>query len=186
MLIAVAIALLWTHLLTWAGSLLVEDDGPQKAQAAVVLGGDDAGTRILKAAQLAQAGYVPYVLVDGPKTLVGHESDMTIEYAIQKGYPPSLFHALPLPGNLNSTRGETKFVGKYLKEHGIHKILLVTSNYHTHRAAYLMRKQNPGLQVVVVAAPDPSFSPSTWWKSRDGKKTFLFEWMKTIATYLGV
>ncbi len=184
--IAAAVCVLSTPLLTEAGTLLVEDDDPQKAQAAVVPGGDTSGTRILKAAQLAQAGYVPYVLVDGPKSLVGHESDMTIEYATQRGYPPSLFHALPLPSGMNSTRAETAFVGKYLKEQGIHKILLVTSNFHTHRAAYLMRKHNPGLQVVAVAAPDPHFTPDSWWKSREGQKTFAFEWMKTVAAYLGV
>ena len=135
---------------------------------------------------LAQAGYVPYVIVDGPKTLVGHESDILIQYAAQKGYQPSLFRALPLPGGMNSTREETAFAGKYLREHGIHKILLVTSNYHTRRAAYLMRKQNPGLQVVTIAAADPNFDPNIWWKSREGKKVFLLEWMKTIATYFGI
>jgi uncharacterized SAM-binding protein YcdF (DUF218 family) len=172
-------------MLTRAANLLIEDDRPQKAQLAQVLGGDDSGARITKAAQLAQAGYVPYVLVDGPKALIGHESDVVIRYAVQKGYQPSLFRALPLPDGMNSTREETAFSGKYFKEHGIDKILLVTSNYHTHRAAYLMRKQNPGLQVVAIAAADPHFTPTTWWKSRDGKKIFLLEWMKTVATYLG-
>jgi uncharacterized SAM-binding protein YcdF (DUF218 family) len=175
-----------TALLTRAASLLIEDDGAQKAQVAEVLGGDDSGARITKAAQLAQAGYVPYVLVDGPKALMGHESDILIRYAVQKGYQPSLFRALPLPDGMNSTREETAFSGKYLKQHGIHKILLVTSNYHTRRAAYLMRKQNPGLQVIAVAATDPQFTPTTWWKSREGKKIFLLEWMKTVANYLGV
>lgn len=184
--ILAAVFLLWTALLTEAGTLLIEDDGPQNAQAAVVPGGDSSGMRILKAAQLAQAGYVPYVLVDGPKTLVGHESDMTIEYATERAYPRSLFHPLPLPSGMNSTRAEAEFAGKYLKEHGMHKILLVTSNYHTHRAAYLMRKHNPGLQVVVVAAPDPYFTSDTWWKSREGQKTFALEWMKTVAAYLGI
>jgi uncharacterized SAM-binding protein YcdF (DUF218 family) len=187
--LAAMAALVWvcrTALLTGAATFLIENDGPQKTQAAEVLGGDDSGARILKAAQLAQAGYVPYVIVDGPKKLVGHESDILIQYVVQKGYPPSLFRALPLPGGMNSTREETAFAGKYLKEHGIQKILLVTSNYHTRRAAYLMRKQNPGLQVVAIAAADPNFDPNIWWKSREGKKVFLLEWIKTIATYFGI
>ena len=183
---ATAVFVLRTPLLTWAGSLLVKEDSPRKAQAAVVLGGDDAGTRIIKAAQLAQAGYVPFVIVDGPKALIGYEYDMTIPYAEQKGFPRSLFHPLPLPHGLNSTRDEMTFLGKYLKEHGIHDILLVTSNYHTHRAAFLMRRKNPWLQMAVIGAPDPNFTPETWWKSREGQKTFIFEWMKTVAAYLGI
>lgn len=169
-------------LLTGAGNMLVEDDSPRKAQAIIVMGGDDFGERIIKAAQLAQAGYAPYVIVSGPKSLIGHECDMTIQYARSKGYPESLFR--PLPHDLNSTRSETAFIGQYLRARGIRKILLVTSNYHTHRAAYDMRSQNPGLQVDVVAAPDASFSPGAWWASRDGQKTFVFEWMKTVATWL--
>ncbi len=165
-------------------SALIEDDGPHKADVAVVMGGDDYGTRILKAAQLARAGYVPMVLVSGPIIFLGHhECDFTIDYAVKRGYPATLFRCVP--NFCNSTRSETAFLGGYFREHNIRKILLVTSNFHTHRAAQLMRKQNPGLAVDVVAAPDPAFTPETWWKTRDGKKTFLYEWMKTVATWMG-
>lgn len=173
-------------LLTWVGGLLVEDDGPRKAQAIVVLAGDYAGTRIIKAAQLAQAGYAPYVFVDGTPILIGNEADMTIAYAERKGYPGSLFHALLLPPSVNSTVSEADYLGRYLGEHGIHQILLVTSNFHTHRAAYLMRRENPKIETTVVAAPDPFFTPSTWWKTREGEKTFLLEWTKTVAAWLRI
>lgn len=171
-------------LLTAAGSFLVENDKPEKADAAVVLGGDEFGTRIIKAAQLAKAGYVPYVLVSAPLRLTGHESDVTIEYARRQGYPESLFR--PLTHELNSTRAESQMIDKYLRSHKLNKILLVTSNYHTARAARLMRKFSPGLKVIAVAAPDPAFSPDGWWKSREGQKMFFYEWLKTIATALGV
>jgi uncharacterized SAM-binding protein YcdF (DUF218 family) len=171
-------------LLAALGEALVENDGPHNAPAIVVLGGDDWGTRIVKAAQLAQAGYAPIVLVSGPVSLLGHESDETIEYARRKGFTNSLFRALP--NNTDSTRSEARFIGAYLRAQGIHKILLVTSNFHTHRAAWLMRHENPGLQVDVVPAPDPNFAPGDWWKSRGGKKTFLIEWIKTVATWVGL
>lgn len=164
----------------------MEDDGVQKAQAALVLGGDATGVRISKAAQLAQAGYVPYVLVDGPKMLLGYESDMDIAYAEKKGYLPLLFRPLPLPADVNSTRAEAEYVGKYLKQQGIHRILLVTSNYHTRRAAYLFRKINPGLAVIAISAADPDFNPDSWWTDRNGQKTFLMEWLKTFAAYSGL
>lgn len=156
----------------------------RKAQAIVVLGGDDFGTRIIKAAQLAEAGYGPYVLVSGPESLLGHTSDDTIEYARRKGFPDSLFRALP--NDTDSTRSEAQFLGRYFRAHGIRKILLVTSNFHTSRAAWLMRHENPGLEVDAVPAPDPNFTPQTWWNSRNGKKTFLLEWMKTVATRIGM
>ncbi|MFL6451565.1 MAG: YdcF family protein [Bryobacteraceae bacterium] len=169
--------------MTAAGRFLVENDKPQKADAIVVLGGDDFGTRIIKAAQLVTAGYSPYVLVSGPRSLLGHESDETIEYAHRQGYPTSLFRSLT--HDLNSTRSEAALIDDYLREHGARKILLVTSNFHTGRAARLLRKDAPQLWVIPIAAPDPSFTPDGWWETRDGRKTFLLEWLKTIATALG-
>jgi uncharacterized SAM-binding protein YcdF (DUF218 family) len=62
----------------------------------------------------------------------------------------------------------------------------VTSNFHTRRAGALWRRANPWLQIAVVAAPDKWFTPETWWKSRAGKKTFLYEWLKTLNTWAGM
>jgi uncharacterized SAM-binding protein YcdF (DUF218 family) len=171
------------QVLTAAGQHLVEDDPPTKADAIVVLGGDAFGTRIVRGAQLARAGYASYVLVSGPRSLLGHDSDETIEYACRQGYPASLFR--PLNHELNSTRSEAAFIDQYLCSHGTHKILLVSSNYHTRRAATLMRQYAPEIRIIAVAAPDPAFTPGGWWKSRDGQKMFLYEWMKTVATALG-
>lgn len=183
------IAAVWIFhawIFTLLGSALVENDKPENADCAVVLGGDAFGARISKAAQLAQAGYVPYVLVDGPGMLIGHESDMTITYAEQKGYSANLFRPIWLPPGVNSTQAEARYVGNILKENGVKKILLVTSNYHTRRAARDFRDENPWLKVIAVAAPDHDFSPDGWWKNRDGEKTFLLEWTKTFATWVGM
>ena len=178
--------LLRTELLTAAGRALVEDDGPQKADCILVLGGDDSGDRIIKAAQLAESGYAPSVVVDGPPALIGHESDATIQYAIQKGFPASLFHAVWLPTGVDSTSTEVQYVANQVfRPNHISKVLLVTSNYHTRRAARFMRREVPWLQVVVVAAPDPSFKPDGWWKTRNGKKIFLLEWTKTVTEWWG-
>lgn len=186
--LVVLAALLWLFripLMTLAGSMLVQDDGPRKADAILSLAGDDFGARIVKAAQLARSGYARDVLVSGGPNLLGHYSDTTIEFAESKGYPASLFHAIWLPPEADSTRTEATFLGNYLRAHGIRNIVLVTSNYHTRRAAHLWRVQAPWIQVAVVPAPDPFFTPAGWWKTRAGQKTFLLEWMKTVSTWLG-
>lgn len=171
------------QLLTAAGSALVENDGPAKAQAAVVLGGDTAGTRILTAAGLVRKGYVPFVIVSGPGGFGGHESDLTVRYAETQGFPASFFH--PYPNEFTSTGEEVKGIGAYLRANGISRILLVTSNFHTHRAGRTFREANPGISVRMIPAPDPFFTPSTWWKKREGRKTFLLEWTKTVAYWVG-
>ncbi len=168
-----------------AGNALVEDDGAAKADAILVLGGDAFGTRIIRGAELYKAGYAPRLLVSGPTNLVGYDTDQTIAYAVKKGYPASMFEAIPLPEDADSTRGEAEFIGRKLKAEDVKSIDLVTSNYHTRRSAWLWRKVNPELRIYVVPAPDPYFSPETWFHTRSGQKTFFQESTKTIASHLG-
>jgi uncharacterized SAM-binding protein YcdF (DUF218 family) len=84
-----------------------------------------------------------------------------------------------------ATRDETQAIAEFLKTQHIHKILLVTSNFHTRRAAFLMHRAAPGLDIRAIAAPDKYFTPDGWWKSRGGQRTFLLEWTKTLAAHVG-
>jgi uncharacterized SAM-binding protein YcdF (DUF218 family) len=177
-----------TPLLEAAGRALIEDDGPRKVDAILVLGGDLYGDRTLKGAELGKAGYAPIVLVSGPPRLMGYQSTDEIQFAEKYGYPASLFRELPLPSpDAESTATEAGFLGKYLAAQGIKSILLVTSNYHTRRAAKLWRKENPKLTIAVVPSIDPEhfFTAETWWKTRAGQKMFFLEWTKTISVILG-
>ena len=174
------------QLLTAAGNFLVEDDGPRKADAIVVLGGDRYGNRTLKGGELAKAGYAPVVYVSGPPRLMGYESSDEVAYVEGNGYPAAMFQEARLPGEAESTRTEAQFLGKYLAARGIKSILLVTSNFHTKRAAKLWRQENPTLPMTVVASSDPYFTPNGWWKTREGKKTFAYEWAKTISVMFGI
>ena len=176
------------QLLAAAGNLLIENDGARKADAIVVLGGDEYGDRTLKGAELAKEGYAPFVIVSGPPRLIGYSSGEEIQFAEIHGYSASLFREVDLPAEAESTRTEEDFLGKYLAAHGIKSILLVTSNFHSRRAAKLWRHENPAIAVAVVPSVDPQryFTPQTWWKTRPGQKIFLFEWLKTISVVLGV
>ena len=91
--------------LPWLGYLLIHDDGPAKADMAVVLAGDFYGHRIEKAAELVRAGYVPAALVSGPAGMYGnYESDLAIPYIVRKGYPAASGSS-PFPTRL-SPRGK--------------------------------------------------------------------------------
>jgi uncharacterized SAM-binding protein YcdF (DUF218 family) len=171
-----------------AGAFLVNDQGPAKADAAVVLAGDPAGNRILRAAELARQGYISRVVVSGPPFYDIHECDVAIQFAVRKGYPVEWFIALPHQGL--STREEAVFVLDELQRRDIHSFLLVTSDYHTARSARIYRsvikKRGGGPAMRVVAAPDRYFAPDRWWKSREGLKTAFMEWSKTLATAVGI
>ena len=178
----VATGTLWLAAL---GRVLVRDDGPAHAEMAVVLAGDFTGNRILRAAQLVQQGYVPKVLVSGPDGLYGHyECDLAIPFAVAHGYPQAWF--IRAPHEALSTRAEAAAILPDLRRLGVHRFLLVTSTYHTARAARIFRAAGPDFDMRTVAAPDKYFSPASWWRNREGQKLFFMEWSKTFAGLVGM
>ena len=167
---------------------LIRNDGPAKADIAVVLAGDFFGHRLEKAAQLVQQGYVPAVLVSGPPGVYGrNESDLATEFIEREGYPPQWF--IPFPDPARSTKDEAGFVLQELRRRNVHSFLLVTSDFHSARAAriFLAAEHAMGYQpqIRVVTAADEYFRADSWWRDREAQKTVFFEWSKTIATALG-
>ncbi|MEP7353734.1 MAG: YdcF family protein [Acidobacteriota bacterium] len=168
--------------MTAAGSYLVSASQPVKAEIVLVLSGDGSGDRILKAAELVREGYAPNVLVSGPDMNYGlYECDMAIPFAVKHGYPEAYFTHFENSGR--STADEAQFAVKELRRRGIHRLMIVTSDYHTRRALRDYRLIAPDLDMTMVAAKDRNFSPDGWWHSREGRKTFLYEWMKTFASW---
>ena len=165
------------------GGYLVQAQAPAPADVIVVLAGDYVGNRILTAADLVRKGVAPKALISGPADFYGlHESDLAITFAVRQGYPETYF--VPLPNDSKSTVEEARAVIPELRRLGVHRIDIVTSNFHTARAGRIYRSQAPDLEFHMVAAPDPYYSPDGWWKNREGRKAFLMEWMKTVATWL--
>ena len=185
-LLVVATSYYWLAAL---GHYLVRAEPPVPADMIVVLGGDFSGNRILAAGDLVRRGFAPKALICGTSGEYGlHESDLAIPFAVRHGYPESYF--VPFPNDDRSTRAEAADVIAALNKLHARRIDIVTSDYHTRRAGNIYRawipKLAPGLEIHMVAAPDLYFTPDGWWKNREGRKTFLMEWMKTVATWLGM
>ena len=176
---------LWLPLI---GAALIRDEGPVKADMAVVLAGDSTGYRIAKAAELVKQGFVPAVLVSGPQYYGTHESEAAIEFAVKQGYPAAWFIAIP--NSSLSTREEARVMLTELQHRNVRSFLLVTSDYHTARSARIYRATERaaggGPAMRVVAAPDKYFRCGSWWKSREAFKTVFMEWSKTVATAAGM
>lgn len=171
------------------GAALVHDEGPGKADVALVLAGDYWGYRLQHAADLVKQGYVPHILVSGPPGFYGtNESDAAIHWALLQGYPAEWFIAVP--HTATSTLAEANVMLTYMRQHQIHSFLLVTSNYHTARARRIFLKaehdSGGGPDMRVVAAPDKYFTPDGWWQSREGRKTAFMEWTKTVTRVFGI
>ena len=169
----------------WMGASLVSAERPLHADVIVVLAGDPYGHRILRAAELVKDGYAPKVLVSGPAGVYDmHESDLAIPFAVRRGYPAAWF--IPVPHNSHSTEEEARALFPAIEKLHAQTVIAVTSDYHTRRAQRALRAGWPGIEIHMVAAPDEFFSPYGWWRSREGRKSFILEWTKTFASLVGM
>jgi len=180
------LSLTYRTVLATIGDQLVETGPPEKADAILVLAGDFRGARILRGGELAQGGFAPTVLVSGPTEIYGvNEATLAIRYATSRGMPTNYFEAVPI--RAFSTLEEAHAFAPELRRRNIRKLLLVTSNYHTHRAATIYRAVlGRDIAIHSVAAADPYFRPESWWHNREGQKIVFFEYSKLIAGWLGM
>ena len=171
-------------LLTGAGSLFVKVDELEPAEIVVVLAGDGSGERIMKAVELVRKDLAPKILVNGPRGHYGYyESDLAIEFAVEQGAPEEIFDAFPM--DVHSTREEAEVVEAELRRRGIKKAIVVTSNFHTRRARHIFQRQGGDTtEYIIASAPNPYFAPDTWWHSREGKKVFFLESLKTLNSWV--
>jgi uncharacterized SAM-binding protein YcdF (DUF218 family) len=180
-----ALLLFRVQVLTALGHFLVNADTPRRADVIVVLGGDYYGERIMKACELVRQGFAPKAIISGPKVFFGfHEDRFAIEHAVARGCDP--FSLEGAPTDARSTETEAQFFGDLLRRRGVRHYILLTSNFHTRRAAAIFRRAIPDMEATVVAAPHPEFAPDSWWKTREGQKVFFFEWTKTLTGPMGI
>ena len=185
--IGVVVGAVLTHSLwmAWMGAWLVHTDEPFRANVIVVLAGDPYGNRILKGAELVKQGFAPQVMVSGPAGLYDlHECDLAIPFAVRRGYPAAWF--IPVPHEAHSTDEEALVFAAELAKMHAHRVIAVTSDYHTRRALRILHARWPGIELRMVAARDEYFTPGGWWHNREGRKVFFLEWTKTLSSLAGM
>jgi uncharacterized SAM-binding protein YcdF (DUF218 family) len=163
----------------------VVDDPLEKAQAIVVLGGDNVmGDRVRHAAELYHTGWAPRVVLTGTSfRTYFNEVTLMEQEATNLGIPRE--HLVVLPQGGPSTLEEALALRSVLAEHNWRKIIVVTSNYHTRRARRIYHAvyRRHGTQVLMSAAPDSDFNPQRWWLQRSGRALLGLELLKSIQTW---
>lgn len=164
-------------LLAALGRFLVVDDSPEPSEAVVVLStGIDYYPRLIEAAALFREGYAEKVVINGDRK---SEALRALE---RRGFVPccpwyeNSFRILSLLGvpkekiiaisaeEAYDTVSEAESVGKALLEHGISRIIVTTSKFHTRRARYIWHKTFPGrFHIRTVPARDDPYAADAWW-----------------------
>lgn len=182
-LLVATLVFLATPILTGMGNFLIhETEELHPADAAVVLTtGVDYTARLIEAARLYGKGLAIKVVINGDR-----KSDI-LKRLEEQGYIP------PCPWSTNAI-GELKFLkvpeqdiiiiaapdaydtiseaaitGAVLKEHGLTRLIITTSKFHTRRAGFIWQKAFAGVfDIQIAAAAADPFHPDSWW--RDGRQ----------------
>lgn len=174
----IVLLLVMVALASQAARFLVLDD-PQPSDAIVVLGGET-NQRPARALALLRQGMAQHVFLD--VVVRDQIFDQRLTDLAQK-YASSLPEAsrvsvCPITGL--STNAESDDVHRCLESARVHKVLIVTSNYHTRRALTIFRHRLPQYQFSVAAAHDATQFGNAWWSNREWAKVTLDEWMKLV------
>ncbi len=154
-------------------------DDPQKSDAIVVLAGE-ASSRPARGLELLRHGMAPRMWID----VVNRDRmfDQSL-VAIAEKYAAALPEAnevkvCALTGL--STAAEAVDVKRCLQPFPIHRVLIVTSGFHTRRALSIFRHRLPEYQFSIAAVHDPSQYGTAWWTNREWAKATFDEWTKFV------
>ena len=161
-----------------AGSYLVVDR-PAPSDAIVVLAGETS-MRPARALELLRQGMAPRMFLDAEAGEQIYDQQLT-------GIAQRYVNGLPEASRISlcaivarSTVGESGDVGRCLQSLGAHRVLIVTSEFHTRRALAIFSQRLPQYQWSVAAAHDPAKFGAAWWTNREWAKIVFDEWSKLI------
>jgi uncharacterized SAM-binding protein YcdF (DUF218 family) len=183
--------------LPFAGRYLVREDPLTHADAIFVLEGAHA-ERWMEAADLYRAGYAPVIALS-PGRMEHAEvilrargiryptnPSLARDALVQMGINPS---AIVLPeGSVDNTAQEAEMLRALATARGWRSVLVVTSKYHSRRAAFAFRREfrDRSVAVSVRATRYDISDPAHWWRRRDDARYVLSELQKLLVYRLGV
>jgi uncharacterized SAM-binding protein YcdF (DUF218 family) len=174
------------RLLTGVADYLIVTDDPQPADIIFLLN-SDYDTRPFRASELFHQGLAPLVVMarseSTPSVELGlrlNDTDISVGVMEKQGVPADRIVVLPFPGGVTSTIDEANALRQYIEINPIHKIILVTSAFHTRRARWIFERELKGLPVTLemVAVPYANFDQTNWWKNENGLIVLNNEYIK--------
>jgi len=163
-------------LLRFAGEAWIIEDPLERADAIIVLSDDNFyADRAAHAADLYRHGMAPLVVASGRKLRpYAGVAELMEHDLVERGVPKDKI--LPIVHAAENTREEAEALAPQVAQRKWHRVIVVTSNYHTRRARYIFTRVFPSeTQVRVTGAQDGDFDPDHWWQKRVGIKRLTRE-----------
>ena len=197
LLVFVFLAVIHGKILTGIGSLLIVEDIPEKADAAVVLyTGVDIYPRLMEAADLYRQLKAEKVVINGNrKTTILRDLEKSGFEAPCKWYAEELGllshlgvakdHIIAISAeDAYDTISEAKIVGDILINNGMVNVIITTSKFHSRRARHIWNTMYSGeLTIYIAPAGNDPFNPEAWWKHGRQIRWVLSEYVAWVYYY---
>lgn len=170
-------------LLRFTAEAWIIEDPLDKADVLIVLGDDNFyADRATRAVQLFREGKAPVIVASGRRLRPSAGIAELIEHdLVERGVPKDKVVRFTHDGD--STLEEAEALARLVKGKKWHKVIVVTSNYHTRRVRYIFRRVFPqGMEVSVASARDGDFDPEHWWENRKSIKELTQEFAGMLVT----
>jgi uncharacterized SAM-binding protein YcdF (DUF218 family) len=173
----IIVLLIFLALASQSARFLVVDE-PGKSDAIVVLAGET-NVRPARALELLRQGVAPRVFLNVHDDLIYDQQLAEIAQRYVNGLgEANRVSVCPIVSF--STFAEVNDVSRCLQSVGAHRVLIVTSEFHTRRALMIFRHRLPQYQFSAAAARNPAQFGAAWWTNREWAKTTFDEWLKII------
>jgi uncharacterized SAM-binding protein YcdF (DUF218 family) len=184
--IPVLLLLFHNPILKAMGNYLILEDSIEEVEALFVLGGGtfDRGNEAVK---LYNNGHAPQIVCTSeniPSVLEVIDTLLTEAQLSQKhianlGVPLENVIAL---NKATSTKEEAKVIHDYCKEHGLKKVMILSSKFHTRRVNKVFNQQfeNSGIELVFRGAPSSKYKENKWWQKESGLLFVNNEYIKLM------
>ncbi|MGV1100456.1 YdcF family protein [Thiovibrio sp. JS02] len=116
----------------------------------------ESADRILMGGAVVKKGLAPILLLSDVTVRGVHETKLLVDFLHKQGVEDE---KIVVHGRPSNTLAEAKNVKEYVAQHGLKKIILITSANHMRRAAAFFRKQ--GLEPALLSV-SRDMSPITW------------------------
>jgi len=119
------------------------------------------------------------------RVLVFEHTDLTFWQDIQRQVKPAFdVERIPIPIRYRaSTHGEAVALVRYLRQHSIDSVVVITSDYHTRRVLLTLRNLGqPGMEFYMAPAAADNRSIPRWWLNPTNRRNYGMELFK-LALY---
>ncbi len=167
------------------GRFLVVDDTPRKANAIIVLLGNESRDRVVKAYELHRDGLAPLIVFgSGYEKQLFTDAYPNLKWISTGEQYTVAFRSLGVPGDQLSivdtghaydTASELRAIARAGRKSAWAQVILVTSEPHTRRVSMIWRRVAPDIPSFTIAAPQHEFS--RWWSAGYNRRSVIYEYL---------